>query len=103
MVQFDPDDFDSFNEEEDEVDTKTLPVIQLENKQEYSEPQIDSKEQRQSEFLVNRNKLEAMFKKSDIYAQKTDIQLPKIISLEPNKQEIIQQEPIKTEDLNKKH
>lgn len=100
LVQFDPDDFDSFNEEEDEVDTKTLPVIQLENKQEYSEPQIDSKEQRQSEFLVNRNKLEAMFKKSDIYAQKTDIQ-PKIIPLEPNKQEIIQQEPIKTEDLNK--
>jgi hypothetical protein len=74
LVQFDPDDFDSFNEDEDEeieLKQEKLPIIQLDTANQNEENnylptnEINSKQ----EFLNNRNKLEAMFKKNENYIE----------------------------------
>ena len=81
-VQFDPDYFDSFDEDESDTEKRTsspinaqLPVIQLSPKNETQtqhvnnrsseEPEImDEQKKRQSEFIANRNKLEEIFKRN---------------------------------------
>jgi len=76
MVQFDPDDFDSFDEEEYSrasrdnakwpLPEETLPAIQLGTAAEVSTGQKEPEEEcRHSEnFISNRNRIEAMFKNS---------------------------------------
>ena len=89
-VQFDPDYFDSFDEDESDTEKRTsspinaqLPVIQLSPKnietqtqhansnRSSEEPEMDEQKKRQSEFIANRNKLEEIFKRNAVFNAQT--------------------------------
>jgi len=96
LVQFDPNDFDSFDEEENEQlnqnkkqNNEELPVIQLNFEQ---KDENNSRENRQLDFFNNRKRLEEMFRKNEYPALHKKEKTFELINIE---------EPIVINNLNK--